>query len=99
MLPFDDALARLLGSAVPLGDERVPLDDASHRVLAEDLFAPAPMPAFDYSGMDGYALASKDLLGSPPFTLPVAGESAAGGDLPVFQPGTACRIFTGARLP
>ena len=77
MLPFDEALARLLVSAVPLGAERVPLDDALGRVLAEDLVAPAPMPAFDHSAMDGYALASQDVSGAGPFTLRVAGESAA----------------------
>ena len=79
MLPFSEALARLVGSAIPLGAERVPLDEAAGRVLAEDIPALTAMPPFDYSSMDGYALASSDLSGSGPFVLPVAGESAAGG--------------------
>lgn len=99
MLTFEEALARLLGSASPLGAERVSLDDAASRVLAEDLAAPAPMPAFDYSAMDGYALRSNDHLGAGPFQIPVVGESAAGQPLPALAPGSACRIFTGARLP
>jgi molybdopterin molybdotransferase len=99
MLTFAEALARLLAAAQPLGAERVPLAEASGRVLAEDVRAPAPMPPFDYSAMDGYALAAGDLAGDGPWELPVAGESAAGGDLPDLVPGTACRIFTGARLP
>src|SRR5262245_57042816 len=99
MLPFSEALARLLASAVPLGAERVPLDEATGRVLAEDIRALAPMPPFDYSAMDGYAIAARDREGPGPFVLPVSGESAAGGELPTLAPGTACRIFTGARLP
>ena len=99
MLTFAEALARLLGSASPLGAERVSLDDAAFRVLAEDLAAPAPMPAFDYSAMDGYALRSNDHVGAGPFQITVVGESAAGQPLPALAPGSACRIFTGARLP
>ncbi|WP_438009771.1 gephyrin-like molybdotransferase Glp [Sorangium sp. So ce321] len=99
MIPFDEALARLLATAVPVGPERVSLDDAVGRVLAEDIAAADAMPAFDYSSMDGYAVASADLAGSGPWKLPVRGESAAGRPLPALDPGTACRIFTGARLP
>lgn len=99
MIRFEEALARLLSAATPVGPERVALDDAAGRVLAEDLVAATPMPAFDYSAMDGYAVASADLTGGGPFLLPVRGESAAGGALPALERGTACRIFTGARLP
>ncbi|MEJ7734265.1 MAG: gephyrin-like molybdotransferase Glp [Polyangiaceae bacterium] len=127
LLPFAEALERLLGAArvtdprqtIPgdAGDdlppgrsepppdsrsvvaERVDLDDALGRVLAEDLRAPAPMPAFDYSSMDGYAVAVADLAGAPPWTLPVAGESAAGGVPSTLVRGGACRIFTGAEIP
>jgi molybdopterin molybdotransferase len=99
MIPFDEALARLLGSAPLLGAERVPLDAAAGRVLAADIVAPGPLPPFDYSAMDGYAVDSRALAGAGPFELPVVGESAAGGALPALAPGTACRIFTGARLP
>jgi molybdopterin molybdotransferase len=99
MLAFDEALARLLGAAQPLDTERVPLADAAGRVLTEDVLAHAPLPPFDHSSMDGYALATHDLVGTGPWELEVAGESAAGGDLPDLAPGKACRIFTGARLP
>ncbi|APR75097.1 Molybdopterin biosynthesis protein MoeA [Minicystis rosea] len=99
MLPFTEALARLLASASPLGPERVALDDACGRVLAEDIAAPMPLPPFDYSSMDGYALRADDLTGDGPWEMRVVGESAAGGDTPDLVPGTACRIYTGARLP
>jgi len=100
MISFEEALHRLLDSARPLGAERVPLDLAGGRVLAEDITAREPMPAFDYSSMDGYAVASAGFQGSGPWALRVASESAAGGELPgPLAEGTACRIFTGARLP
>lgn len=99
MISFEEALRTLLASARALGPERVPLDEAFGRVLAEDIPAREPMPAFDHSSMDGYAVASADLQGSGPWELAVAGESAAGGALPELTRGTACRIFTGARLP
>jgi molybdopterin molybdotransferase len=99
MLAFAEALARLLSAAQPLGAERVPLEEACGRVLAEDVPAPAPLPPFDYSAMDGYALAARDLAGDGPWELPVVGESAAGGVTPDLVAGAACRIYTGARLP
>ena len=99
MIDFSEALERLLSSASPVGAERVGLSEALGRVLAEDVASRSPMPAFDHSSMDGYALASDSLQGDGPFTFPVAGESAAGGALPKLAPQTVCRIFTGARLP
>jgi molybdopterin molybdotransferase len=99
MLTFNEALSRLLATAAPLGAERVSLEEASGRVLAEDVHAATPMPPFDYSAMDGYAVAAGDLEGGGPWELPVKGESAAGGTPPAFARGTACRILTGAALP
>jgi molybdopterin molybdotransferase len=99
MIPFGEALERLLAVARPLGAERVALDDAAGRVLAEDLVAPAAMPAFDYSAMDGYAVAARDLAGAGPWELPVRGESAAGASAGPLAHGAACRIFTGAHVP
>ncbi|MDI1432235.1 gephyrin-like molybdotransferase Glp [Polyangium sorediatum] len=99
MLPYHDALARLLAAARPVGKERVSVDQSAGRVLAEDLVARAPMPAFDHSSMDGYAVRAADFEGAGPFEVPVVGESSAGGERPALAPKTACRIFTGARLP
>lgn len=99
MIAFEEALARLLATTRPLGVERVALDGAAGRVLAEDVIARVAMPAFDHSSMDGYAIATNALSGDGPWTLPVRGESAAGGDTPALAPGAACRIFTGARMP
>ena len=99
MISYRDALDRLLSSARPVGAERVSVDRSAGRVLAEDVIARVAMPAFDHSSMDGYALRASDASGEGPFELPVVGESAAGGALPTLAQKSACRIFTGARLP
>lgn len=99
MLSFDEARERVLRDIAPLGKERVPLAEALGRVLAEALTATQPMPAFDYSAMDGYAVRSADFSGAGPWLLPVVGESRTGGTPPELAAGAACRIFTGAALP
>jgi molybdopterin molybdotransferase len=99
MLSFDEARHRLLSGVARLSAERVPLVEAVGRVLAQDLIARDPLPPFDHSAMDGYALAAASLEGAPPWRLAVVGESTAGASPPAMAPGTACRIFTGARLP
>ncbi len=99
MISFDEALERLLASARPLGAERVAIDEAAGRVLAEDVVAGAAIPAFDHSAMDGYAVATATLTGDGPWRVPVIGESAAGAGAARIEPGSACRIFTGARVP
>jgi len=81
------------------GPERVPLSEAMGRVLAIDLVAPGPLPPFDHSAMDGYAVATRDLGGTGPWSLAVAGESGAGKPGPALERGSACRIFTGAPIP
>jgi molybdopterin molybdotransferase len=99
MLSFETALTRVLDAARRLDVETVELGDAAGRVLAEDLSAEQPLPPFDYSAMDGYALASRDLSGPGPWSLPVRGESRTGRPAAPHEPGSACRIFTGAELP
>lgn len=96
MLTFDAALALLLSKASVLGAERVALEEADGRVLAEAIEAPFSLPPFDYSAMDGYAVAVDDLVGEGPYELDVRGESAAGGAPATFERGSAMRIFTGA---
>jgi molybdopterin molybdotransferase len=98
--PVDQAIAELLARApAPPPVERVALNQALGRVLAEPLHAPFAVPAWDNSAMDGYALRAADLpVGGG--CLPLAGRIAAGDaaaqDLPA---GHAVRIFTGAPLP
>ena len=102
MLPFADALQRIIESAPLMASERVELGRGVGRVLAEDLMARAPLPGFDYSAMDGYAVALSSFAafsGAEPWSLPVHGESRAGALAAPLLANTTCRIFTGAPIP
>ena len=97
LMELTAARARILAAARPLGAERIALRDAAGRVLAEDLVAAGPLPPFDHSAMDGYALRLADW--SVDAWLPISQRIPAGhigGDL---ARGTAARIFTGAPVP
>jgi molybdopterin molybdotransferase len=101
--PFDEA-ERIVRSAVtPLDVEEVALREAWGRVLAERIVAPHPVPPFDNSMVDGFAVLAADVEGATPESpveLDVVGEVAAGdsGDV-VVATGTAVRIMTGAPVP
>jgi len=99
MIGFEEALARVKAAARPLGSEIVPFGQAPGRILAEPVTARFGMPRTNVSAMDGYAVRESD-LGDLPFSLPVAGESAAGAPPGQALPeGSAYRIFTGAPVP
>jgi len=102
LIDLEDARARVLAHAKPLDSEEVPLEHALDRVLGTDLVAGEPVPGFDNSAMDGYAVVAADTAGadSRPVRVPVVDESRAGRparrDL---SPGAAIRISTGAMVP
>lgn len=75
------------------------LKDACGAVLAEDVVAPANVPAFANSAIDGYAFAHAS-LSKFNHQLHVTREIFA-GQFPEdpLQPGEAARIFTGAIMP
>lgn len=93
----------VLAGVVPLEAVDVDLLDAVGQTLAADVVAPWPLPSFDNSSMDGYAVVAADVASAgpeSPVTLAVGGDIAAGdaGDL-VVAPGRAVRIMTGAPMP
>jgi molybdopterin molybdotransferase len=100
MITVEEALKRVLASAeMPLEEETVALSCGYGRVLEHDLKALRTQPPFANSAMDGYALRAADTA-SPPATLTVIGESAAGRAFAgVVGAGQAVRIFTGAPIP
>ncbi|HNR84352.1 gephyrin-like molybdotransferase Glp [Ottowia sp.] len=99
LMPLDDALARLLAAAAPLGrTERVDTFDADGRVLAQDLVSALQVPPQDNSSMDGYAVRSADVTAAG-VVLPVSQRIAAGHAGAPLAPGSAARIFTGAPMP
>src|SRR3954453_2119430 len=102
-LPVEDYLDRVLARIEPMQPFEHPLMDAIGLPVAEDVLAPLSLPVFDNSGMDGYAVAFKDVADATaerPLHLPVVGEIAAGQtEIFTLTPGTAVRIMTGAPIP
>lgn len=99
LMPLSDGLDKLLKQVVPQTEtEDIALNDAHGRVLAEDVTALAPVPGFDNSAMDGYAIAVDSVdTGS---VIPVQGKSFAGAPFDGrLEPGCAVRIMTGAAVP
>ena len=99
MITVDQALSIVLDHAEPLGVETVALEDAHHRILAEDIRADIDLPPFDRARMDGYALRASDVI-TAPARLRVIGEIAAGAKFDkTLLAGEAIKIFTGAPVP
>jgi molybdopterin molybdotransferase len=100
---IEDARRIVLQSVTPVETIALGLDDALGRVLAEDVAADRPLPAFDGSAMDGYAVRAADVAGAAggaPVALAVVGESRAGRPShATLGPGEAIAISTGAMVP
>lgn len=96
-----DDLAALLAPVVAgLEAEEVTLDELAgagfgHRVLAAAVGSPVPLPPFDNSQMDGFAVRVAD-AGQP---VRVVAPIPAGVVPEPLEPGTAAPIMTGARIP
>ena len=99
MITVAEAIKIVKEQTRPLATERVLLEDARARILAEDIIADTDLPPFDRSQMDGYAVQALDTQ-TAPVRLRIAGESAAGrGWHQQMKAGEAIRIMTGAPLP
>jgi molybdopterin molybdotransferase len=100
---IEEHVAGILATIRPLAPTELGVGDAHGLVLAEDVAAGSPLPSFDNSAMDGYAVRVDDVAAASednPVTLPVVGEVAA-GDTGAYAlpPGTSIKIMTGAMLP
>ena len=103
MIQVHEALDTILSKIQFKGVEKVPLDQALGRVLAEDVISRVNNPPLDNSAMDGYALIAEDIQSATPenpVKLDVVEEIAAGYTAKgVLKPGQAMRIMTGAPIP
>jgi len=85
------------------GVERVALGDAWGRVPAATILARAPLPGFDRSSVDGYAVRASDTFGaseSIPGYLRVAGAVRIGAEADgQVAAGTTIAVPTGGMLP
>lgn len=103
MKNLDDYLAELLAAQKLLPPVTLPLAKALGAVTAEAVRARHPIPLFDNSSMDGYAVHFSDVVGASsqdPVTLPVIDDIPAGATTQIHVPeGTTARIMTGAPMP
>ncbi len=99
----DDHLATVLAGISSIDPIELTLLDAQSLLLAEDVRAARPLPGFDNSAMDGYAVRAvdiRDATAANPVTLPVVGDVVAGArSVSGMGPGLAMRIMTGAPIP
>jgi len=99
LLSLDEALERLLKSAVPVAEvESIDTLDCVGRVLAAPIVSGLDVPPLDNSFMDGYAVSTRDVR-EKGTTLKIAQRIPAGSLGHQLGPGTAARIFTGAPVP
>ena len=103
LVSVDDYREGILAGLEPLDPITLPLADSHGCVLAEDVVAQWPLPSFDNSSMDGYAVIAGDVSSAAeasPVTLTVIDDVPAGSRADVaLRPGCAVRIMTGAPIP
>lgn len=95
-----DEASRLLASVeLKPKIQELPVNESLGLVLAEDVFASFPIPAFRRSGYDGYGILAEDDHDFPrQFEI---SEHIAAGDVATapLQSGQTVRIMTGAKVP
>ena len=105
MIPLAEAQDYVLNKISRLQAAQIPLLEASWLVTAEPAVSPEPVPAWDNTAMDGFAVLSGDTADASsemPVALEVVGTIAAGAlppDAPKVAAGKAVRIMTGAPIP
>jgi molybdopterin molybdotransferase len=93
---MEEAQRLVLDHVKPLPTERVPLERAAGRVLAEGALAVVDLPPFPSSAMDGFAVRAADV----PAALPVVARIPAGRPAArALAPGEAMAIATGGVVP
>ena len=98
-----EAVAEIRNLALRCGDESVPLPEAFHRILAQDVHADADIPGFTRSVVDGFAVQAADTTGSGdaiPSMLSLSGRVEMGVSLKRdIKTGECIYVPTGGILP
>src|SRR3989449_6829114 len=98
MISEGEARSKILETIRPLPSRRLSITRALGCFAAKDYFSSLPLPNFDNSAMDGYAVVARACAVAK--RLRVIGEQPAGLDRKLrVSPGEAIRIFTGAPMP
>ncbi|WP_010477028.1 molybdenum cofactor synthesis domain-containing protein [Thermococcus zilligii] len=103
VVPLEEALRIVDSFNLKPRVEKISIDEALGRVLAENIVSPIDVPPFDRATVDGYAVRAQDTFmasESNPVELKVIGEVQAGEEPRIkLAPGTAVYVSTGAPLP
>jgi len=94
-----EAFQKIYQKTYSLPVEMVPFPASLGQILREDIIAKEPVPPFDNSAMDGFAIQMKGLK-EIPADLHIQEEVAA-GKMPLAKmvPEACVRIMTGAQIP
>ena len=103
VVAVSEAVAAVRRIAPPPGREEVPLEDALHRVLVQDVRADVDIPGFNRSTVDGYGVAAAETTGASeaiPAMLQCRGRVGMGSADPgSVSPGSCHYVPTGGALP
>ena len=103
LMPVKKAQKIIDSSLKNVGVERISLEDAHRRVLAETITSELNSPPFERSAMDGYAIHAEDSFGfseTNPAKLRIIDTIGAGQvSSKLVKHGEAVRIATGAPIP
>lgn len=102
-IPVSEAVQKVIQQARPLGSETVQLEQSYNRILAEPIVAGHPVPPFDRSPYDGFAIMSESSAGASGdnrIRFDIVDHIGAGAVSDKALSGNeAVRIMTGAPLP
>ncbi len=98
MISFEESIRLIEQMQIePLSWQRVPLQDALGRVVAQDIRADEDSPQAPTAAMDGYGVRYEDLKLGP---LKIAGTNPAGAkSVPKLMPKECIKTFTGSLMP
>ncbi len=103
LMSLKEARVILTKLVTKISDEKIPLDKALYRVLAEDIISDLDVPHFRKSAMDGFAVMASDTFGAAntgPKILRVVDSVVAGVvSGKKLSKGECIEITTGAPLP
>lgn len=101
--PVEEVTTWLNQQSIDLPEQKIPLQEASGRILTSDVISQFNIPGFERSMMDGYAIVASAAQGASPYNqlpLQVIGKSMPGkGSTAKVTSESAVRIMTGAPIP
>lgn len=102
MITYDEALQHISSFPLTLSVENIPLKEATHRIAAQNTSCTFPLPEFNNSAMDGYAIRSMNTNNATeisPAILNICAHLQAGNAEQFYGDLSSIKIMTGACVP